>query len=93
MIHTEPGRFFGARVHWELGSTPDSVHLDAVLYRGEDAAFDFSDEHAIELAAELEFVARGRSPATDALTVTAPEPGVADVAWGDLRLRVPALQY
>jgi hypothetical protein len=63
VVHTLPGKFDGRPVEWQQGKEGDAVFVDAVCYRGEKKSFDFRSGPAVLLAAAVELLAPGASPA------------------------------
>jgi hypothetical protein len=82
IVHTVAGRFDGRPVEWQPGKDAGAVFVDAVCYRGEKKGFDFNKGPQVVLAAAVELLKSGESPAGQppALTLTDAKPGVA-AAW------------
>lgn len=65
VIHTQPGRFAGKPVVWELGGDEDSVFLDGICYTGAERAFVFSRPLDVVLATGIELLGIDETPADE----------------------------
>ena len=81
VVHTLPGNFDGRPVEWQQGREGDAVFIDAVCYRGEKKAFDFRSGPAVLLAAAVEVLKSGDSPAAQPPSLSDSPPGAATAAW------------
>jgi len=81
VVHTLPGKFDGRPVEWQQGREGDAVFVDAICYRGEKKSFDFRSGPAVLLAAAVELLAPGDSPAAQSPSLSDLPPSAATAAW------------
>jgi hypothetical protein len=81
VIHTVAGRFDGRPVEWQEGKDKEAVFVDGICYRGEKKVFDFRTGPEVAIAAAMEILRAGETPAAQRPVLAEAGGGAVAAAW------------